>query len=239
LNRRFLIGGVLVAVLALAALGLYAIQFFTPQKASSSGSTPTTLSTPSASPAVGGSLAGKWVVASGSSAGYRATEQFVGQAGPNQAIADSKAVSGGMVIANQGGALVAQQLKVTVDLTQLQSSDPGAIHGSFQRDRFVGPMVLNTGQFPNATYQVDSISTPATAAAGGQQTLATHGKLTVHGVARDVDIPMTSQVSGDKIEVVGSVGVDMTDYGIQAPSVGFTSVQPKVTIAFHLFFARG
>lgn len=226
-------------MLALAGLGVYAIQFFSPQKASSSGGTPTTLATPSASPAVGGSLAGKWVVAGGSSAGYRATEQFVGQAGPNQAVADSKAVSGGMTIAAPGGALVAQQLKVSVDLTQLQSSDAGAIHGSFQRDRFVGPMVLNTGQFPSAAYQVDSISIPATATSGGQQALSTHGKMTVHGVTRDVDIPMTGQVTGDRIEVVGSIAVDMTDYGIQPPSVGFTSVQPRVTIAFHLLFARG
>ena len=132
-----------------------------------------------------------------------------------------------------------QQLKVVVDLTQLQSTDAGAVHGNFQRDRFVGPMVLNTGSFPNATYQVDSIAIPAAAAGGGQQALATHGKLTVHGVTKDVDVPMTGQVSGDKIEVVGSVAVDMTDYGIQAPSVGFTSVQPKLTVAFHVFFARG
>jgi polyisoprenoid-binding protein YceI len=238
LNRKLLIGGGLLAVLVLAGLGVYAIQFFTPNKASSSGSTPTSLATPSAVPAVGASLAGKWAVATGSSAGYRVTEQFVGQASPNQAMADSKAVSGAMTITGTGGSMVAQQLMVTVDLTQLQSSDAGAIRGSFQRDRFVGPNVLNTGQFPNATYQVASISIPA-APAGGQQTLATHGKLTVHGVTKDVDIPLTGQVSGDKIEVVGSVGVDMTDYGIQPPSVGFTSVQPKVTIAFHLFFARG
>jgi polyisoprenoid-binding protein YceI len=237
-NRKLQIGAGVVAVLVLAGLAVYAMQFFTPRSASSGG-TPTTLASPSASPAVGTSLAGKWTVTGGSSAGYRATEQFVGQAGPNQAVADSRAVSGSITIADAGGSLAAKQLQVSVDLTQLQSSDAGATHGTFQRDRFVGPMVLNTGQFPSATYQVDSISIPAAATNGGQQALATHGKVTVHGVSRTVDIPMTGQVTGDKIEVVGSVAVDMTDYGIQTPSVGFTSVQPKVTIAFHLFFARG
>jgi polyisoprenoid-binding protein YceI len=238
-NRKLQIGGAVVAVLVLAGLAVYAIQFFTPRSASSGGGTPTTLASSSASPAFGASLAGKWTVTGGSSAGYRATEQFVGQAGPNQAVADSRGVSGSMTIADAGGSLAAKQLQVSVDLTQLQSSDAGATHGTFQRDRFVGPMVLNTGQFPSATYQVDSISIPAAATNGGQQALATHGKLTVHGVSKTVDIPMTGQVTGDKIEVVGSVAVDMTDYGIQTPSVGFTSVQPKVTIAFHLFFARG
>ena len=31
----------------------------------------------------------------------------------------------------------------------------------------------------------------------------------------------------------------MNDYGVRTPSVGFTSVQPTVTVVFHLFFARG
>ena len=238
LNRKFLIGGAVLVVVVLAGLGVYAYQFFTPQKTSSAGTTPLALGTPSSSPAVGGSLAGKWTVTSGSSAGYRATEQFAGQNGPNQAVADTTGVTGSMTIASAGDQLVAQQLKVVVDLTQLHSSDAAANRGNLQRDRFVGPNFLQTDQFPNATYQVDSISIPAGAAGGGQQQLATHGKLTIHGTTKNVDIPMTGQVTGDKIEVVGSVGIDMTDYGVQPPSLQFTSVQPQVKIAFHLVFAR-
>jgi hypothetical protein len=77
LSRKLLIGAAALVLLALAGIGTYAYQFFTPQKASSS-STAATLSTPTSSRAVGGTLAGKWVVSSGSSVGYRATEQFVG-----------------------------------------------------------------------------------------------------------------------------------------------------------------
>ena len=229
----------MVAVLVLGGAGVYAFQFFTPQKSASSSATSATLTTPSSSPSVGGSLYGKWVVTSGSSAGYRATEQFVGQTSPNKAIADSTAVSGSMMIVDLGGQMVAQAIKVEVDLTKLSSSDPGAVQGSFQRDRFVGPMVLETGSFRTATYQVDSISIPPTAVAGGQQTLPTSGKLTVHGTTKDVSIPMLGQINGDRIEITGSTDVNMNDYGIQTPSVGFTSVQPAVSVVFHLFFARG
>jgi hypothetical protein len=49
---------------------------------------------------------------------------------------------------------------------------------------------------------------------------------------------MMAQLNGDKIEVSGTVDVNMNDYGIETPSVQFTSAQPQVTIAFHLFFAR-
>jgi len=238
LSRKLLIGAAVLGLLALAGIGIYAYQFFTPQKASSS-STAATLSTPTSSPAVGGTLAGKWVVSSGSSVGYRATEQFVGVTGPNHAIADSTAVSGDMTVSDSGGQLVAQQLKVDIDLTQLHSSDPGASRGGLQRDGFVRSNWLQSDQFPTATYKVDSIAVPATTAGGGQQQLATHGKLTIHGTTKDVDLPITGQVTGSKIEIVGSIVIDMTDYGVQPPSLNFTSVQPKVTIVFHVFFARG
>jgi polyisoprenoid-binding protein YceI len=238
LSRKLLLG-LSAAALVVLAVAAYAYQFFTPQKASSAHGSSVSLSTPSSSPSVGASLAGKWTVTSGSSAGYRATEQFVGVTGPNQAVADSTAVSGGTTIVDQGGQLVATQFKVSVDLTQLHSSDAAATRGGLQRDRFVGPNFLQTDQFPTATYQVDSVTIPAAATTGGQQQLATHGKLTIHGTTRDVDIPMTGQVTGDRIEIVGSVGIDMTSYGVQPPSLQFTSVQPKLTLAFHLFFARG
>jgi len=236
--RRLLIAGVAIAALVIAAVGVYALQFFTPQKSSPS-STPRALGSPSSSPEVGGSLAGAWKVAPGSSAGYRATEQFAGVNGPNQAIADSTAVTGGMTITGQGGELLLQQLKVVVDLTQLHSSDAAATRGSLQRDRFVGPNFLETDQFPTATYQADSSAIPSAAASGGQQQIASHGRLTIHGVTRTVDIALTGQVSGTRIEVVGSTFIDMTDFGVQPPNLQFTSVQPKVTIAFHVFFARG
>jgi polyisoprenoid-binding protein YceI len=239
MNRRLVLVGGLVVLVAIGAGAFYTASFFTPKNSAQQASQGATLSTPSASPAVGSSLAGAWTVTSGSTAGYRATEQFVGQSSPNKAIADSAAVSGGMTITSQGGQLTATGLKVVVDLTQLHSTDAGAVHGNFQRDQFVGPNWLETGSFPTATYAVDSIPIPAAAVAGGQQQLSTQGKLTIHGTTKTVSIPMTGQVTGDKLEVAGSVDINMTDYGVQPPSVPFTSVQPGVTIAFHLFFKRG
>ena len=236
--RKLLIVGAALAVLVTAAVGVYAVQFFTPQKSSPS-STTGKLSSPSSSPAVGGTLAGTWKVTSGSSAGYRATEQFAGVNGPNQAVADSAAVSGGMTITDQAGQLLVEQLKIVVDLTQLHSSDAAATRGGLQRDRFVGPNFLDTNQFPTAGYQADPITIASATGASGQQQLASHGRLTVHGVTKTVDIAMTGQVSGALIEVVGSTLIDMTDYGVQPPNLQFTSVQPKATIAFHVFFRRG
>lgn len=229
------VGGVLALVLIAAGV-VYAVQFFTPHK-----ETPATakvaLTSPSAAPASGG-VEGKWSIGSGSEAGYRAKEKFLELSGPTDAVARTTGVTGSMTITSTGGQLAAQGLSVTADLTGLQSTDANAIHGSFQRDRFVGPNVLETGQFPSAKYESDPISIPAAATTGGQQQLTSHGKLTIHGTTKTVDIPVMVQVNGDRIEVVGSVAIDMRDYGIGVPDVGFTSVQPQATIEFHLFFSR-
>ena len=49
--------------------------------------------------------------------------------------------------------------------------------------------------------------------------------------ARDLD----TQVA----QIAGSIPTNMTDYGISPPSVGFTTVQPEVTIEFQLNLAAG
>jgi polyisoprenoid-binding protein YceI len=64
------------------------------------------------------------------------------------------------------------------------------------------------------------------------------GKLTIHGVAKDVTATAKAQVVGDKIEIAGSVAINMTDYGVSPPQVPFTAVDPTVTIEFDLFLTK-
>jgi hypothetical protein len=47
-----------------------------------------------------------------------------------------------------------------------------------------------------------------------------------------------AQLNGGKIEIVGSMSIDMSDYGVSPPSVPFTTVDSQVTIEFQLFLAR-
>jgi len=64
------------------------------------------------------------------------------------------------------------------------------------------------------------------------------GKLTIHGVTKDVTATAKAQVSGSKVEVAGSVSIVMTEYGITPPSVPFTTVDPQVTIEFDVFLTK-
>lgn len=239
MNRNWLLAGAAVVVVALVAGGVYAVQFFTPQRASSVTHA-FTLDSPT--PAPSGSpvgLAGKWVVVTNSQAGYRAHEKFLEQSSPNDAVAHTTGVTGSVTIDGSGGPLSGTGLSVTADLRGLQSTDAFASHGPFQRDRYVGSMVLETDQFPEARFSAAEVAIPSGLEAGGQLPATAHGNLTVHGTTRAVDIPVTMQLSGGRIEVVGAVTVDMRDYGIGVPSVAFTSVQPALTVEFHLFFGRG
>jgi polyisoprenoid-binding protein YceI len=64
------------------------------------------------------------------------------------------------------------------------------------------------------------------------------GKLTIHGVTKDVTATAKAQLSGGKVEVAGSVSIVMTDYGITPPSVPFATVDPQVTIEFDVFLTK-
>jgi polyisoprenoid-binding protein YceI len=192
---------------------------------------------PSTSP---GGLTGRWKIASGSEAGYRAREKFINQPAPTEAVARTSAVSGSLVIESQAGQLAVRQVSFSADLTKLHSVDTYATYQAFQRDNFVAGLYLQTGSYPTATFKADRIIPPAGASASTTPVdMVGHGRLTLHGVTRDVDVPLTIQLSGDRIELVGSLGLEMPDYGIEVPVIGFTRAEPHATIEFHLFLTRG
>ena len=86
--------------------------------------------------------------------------------------------------------------------------------------------------------QAESVALPAGAATGQTVTVSVPGKLTIHGVTKDVTASAKAQLSGSKVEVAGSVSIVMTDYGVTPPSVPFTTVDPQVTIEFDIFMTK-
>ena len=104
-------------------------------------------------------------------------------------------------------------------------------------DRIVNG-TLQVSQFPTASFQATSVALPAELASGGQVRLSVPGKLTVHGVTRDATATVTVQVAGDTAQVAGSLKIDMTDFGVQPPQIGFTNVEAATTIEFQLVLAR-
>ena len=233
--RKLWIGaGVLAALLVLGLAGGYVYYFSGLRTAPAALALPS----PTASAAASTSgLAGSWKVTSGSQAEYRVEEQFAGQTSSHEAVARTSGVSGGLAVSGQAGALQASAISVSADLTGLHSVDQVAGFNVSNRDRIVSQS-LSVPQFPQATFTAGAVAIPAGLESGQQVTVTVAGKLTIHGVTRDVTATLQVQQSGNQVQVAGQIPTDMTQFGISPPQIGFTKVQPGVTIDFLVVFAK-
>ena len=239
--RRFWIPIAAVgALVVLGAGGAYAY-FFSSLRTTPSSlalATPSPTASSSASP-TGTSAAGTgtWTVASGSLAGYRVKEQFVGQSSSHEAVARTSAVSGQATITQSGSTYQLSAATITVQLSSVASVDSVAGYNVTNRDRIV-QQSLNVRSFPTAVFETQSVALPAGAAAGQTVTVSVPGKLTIHGVTKDVTANLQLRVSGTSAQIAGTIATNMTDFGVNPPSIGFTTVQPAVTIEVSLQLTR-
>jgi polyisoprenoid-binding protein YceI len=227
------------AVVVLAGGGAY-VYFFSGLRSSPSAlglsATPSAAATGAPTAATAGSLTGSWTVTTGSLAGYRVKELFVGQSSKHEAVARTSTVTGSLTVSGDSSGYEVTGITFTAALTDLHSVDSVAGRDVTQRDSFVSRQ-MNLQQFPNATFTASSGSVPVTDGSGPVDVSAA-GKLTVHGVTKDVTATGKAQLTGGKIEIAGNLSIVMTDFGVSPPSVPFTTVDSQVTIEFDLFLTR-
>jgi polyisoprenoid-binding protein YceI len=229
--RLGLTAGAAVAALALVLVGVAVLLI-----RAHTAPAPLALTSPAAASTPGG-VEGTWKVTSGSEAGYRAREKFINQPEPTEAVARTSHVTGGLVIATSGSSLRITGIHFTVDLSTLQSQDKYAMYQAYQRDFFVKTIYLNSDTMPNAVFKGDPVTVP-TSTEAGPVTLTFTGTLMLHGVTKQVTSPVQVQMNGSQIEAVGSTSVDMRDFGIEVPVIGFTTAEPIVTIEYHLLLTH-
>lgn len=63
-------------------------------------------------------------------------------------------------------------------------------------------------------------------------TATMNGSLSIHGVPREVSLPVVAAMRGGDVAVTGEVRLKMTDYGIDPPGFLFLRVADEVRIAF-------
>ena len=204
--------------------------------ASPSASASAAVSPSSAATATSG-FAGAWQVASGSVAGYRVKELFVGQTSTHEAVARTGDVSGQLTITQAGSSYALSSGTVTVRLSGLASIDSVAGYNVTNRDRIV-QQSLDVGDFPSAVLKLNAVTIPAGAESGQTVTFQVGGDLTIHGVTRTVTAAVQLRVVDGTPQVVASIQTDMTDFGVRPPTIGFTTVQSAVTIEAQLGFSR-
>ena len=241
-TRILVVVGALVAVIAVAG-GVGYVYYFSGLRSAPAqlglSATPTATTSPttgSTAMPTTTTLTGSWTVTSGSIAGYRIKELFVGQASKHEAVARTSAVTGGLTVSGDSGGYRVSSLTFTADLTSLHSVDSVAGRDVTQRDGIVNRQ-LDVQQFPNATFTAMSASVPGTISSQAVD-VTVMGKLTIHGVTKDVTVKTKAQLVGNKAEIAGNTSIVMTDYGVSPPPAPFVTVDSTLLIEFDIFLTR-
>jgi polyisoprenoid-binding protein YceI len=174
---------------------------------------------------------GTWQVSDdgASYVGYRVREQLTFLSSPNEAVGRSTAVTGTMTVTGD----TVEAARVEADLTRLTSDES-------RRDNAIRQRGLESERFPTATLELAAPIRLAEAPVRGQEVRGQgKGRLTVHGVTREVDLDLEGRWNGSTIQVVGQLPVRMSDYQIQAPRVGpVVSIEDSLAVDFNLIFER-
>lgn len=175
-------------------------------------------------------LSGEWLIAAIDErfVGYRIGEELA-TIGTTEAVGRTSQVEGSGTI--DGMALVAAGF--TVDMTTLQSDDS-------RRDNQLRNQSLETNAFPKASFQLTTpVDLPDDLVEGEPVSITASGDLTLHGVTREVELPLDIQLVNDILVVVGSLDITLSDFDIAAPRApSVLQVNDYATLEIQLYFAR-
>jgi polyisoprenoid-binding protein YceI len=181
----------------------------------------------------GGSLNGTWKVtandAAGSFVGYRVHERFAQGLVDNEATGRTSDVTASMSV---DGSTVSD-VSVTANLATLRSDKDF-------RDERLHRQGLETDTFPTATFVASGpVTLPDPPAKGRTVAVSVDGDLTLHGVTKQVSVPLKGRWDGRTIQVVGELPVRMSDYGMTAPtSPVIAEVDDHGSLELQLFFVQ-
>ena len=189
--------------------------------AAPSTSAPTTAASTAAAtatPATTTTSGATWTITSASKATVSVREQLVGVSLPSDAVLTATGAAGTFTVNGDGS--FSSDSKITFDVTTLASDQR-------DRDNFVKMDTLQTRQFPTATF----VPTKATGlalplASGAELKLTLAGKLTIHGVTKDVTFDVVAKRTGGQLTATATANptLKFEDFGMRAPSVPFRVV---------------
>lgn len=172
---------------------------------------------------------GAWQVRGDGSSfvGYRVRERLASLSSPSEAVGRTTQVTGTMQVA--GGEV--QAVRVEADLRGLQS-DEG------RRDNAIRQRGLESSQFPTAVFELsEPVRFDQEPVSGRQVNGRGKGRLTVHGVTREVTTELQGRWDGSTIQVAGRMPVRLSDFQIEPPTIGpVLSIEDGLTVEFRLNF---
>jgi polyisoprenoid-binding protein YceI len=175
----------------------------------------------------------QWTVgATGNAARYRVREQLAGVEFENDAVGETRAITGGLRL-DADGAVVPDDSRMVIDLRPLKSDKD-------RRDGYLQRRTLATAEFPNATLVVTRLEgLPNPLPARGQASVVIHGDLTLRD--RTFATRWEGAASFDGDHVTGSVATSFTfeEAGLDKPSVmAVLSVKDTIALEYDFHFIK-
>ncbi|WP_157414025.1 YceI family protein [Agromyces allii] len=191
---------------------------------------PTVTVTPNPSAGAGeaeaSDLTGAWTVAGGSFAGYRVDEVLNGT--DVTVVGRTEQVTGTLAVADT----TLESAEITVDVASIATD-------SSNRDDYFRQNAVRVDENPTATFVLtDAVVSDGAPAVGEVQTIQATGDLTLAGVTRSVTVELEAVLNGETGQVAGSIPITFADFGVEAPNLGFVSVEPDGYVEFSLELAR-
>jgi polyisoprenoid-binding protein YceI len=238
-RKWWYIGGAAAMVLVLAGFGIWYFIFRddSPPKVNIESATESLDTRESGSGATAAAVDGTWTVDSSigsftdftsSFAGYRVQEELA-DIGAKTAVGRTPDVTGTLEI---DGTEISQA-DFEVDMTTLESD-------SDRRDGAIRDQAIETTQFPTASFALsEPIALDAVPKDGRTISVDATGELTLHGVTKEVTIPLKAELNGEVITVTGEIDVAFDDYDIDPPtSFAVVSVEDHGALEVQLFFTK-
>ena len=170
-------------------------------------------------------LSGEWAATDGSFAGYRVDEVLNGT--DVTVVGRTEDVTGSFTV--EGLTLTAAE--ITDDVASIETD-------SSSRDAYFRDSALRTSEHPTATFTLTGpVAAPSTPAVGEVQSLTATGDLTIAGVTRPVTVELEAVLGDGSGQVAGSIPITFADFGVEAPNLGFVSVEPDGFVEFSLVIA--
>lgn len=166
-------------------------------------------------------LSGQWMVGPGSFAGYRVKEVLNGQ--HVTVTGRTSKVTGTLTVHD----LTLTAARVTVDVGSIKTTEPA-------RDAYFRDSAMEVSRFPTAVFTLTEPVTAARPISGRPQTFTANGTLDLHGVTRPVTVAVQAALTENGGQVSGSIPITFADFGVQAPNLGFVSVESSGSVEFLL-----
>jgi polyisoprenoid-binding protein YceI len=238
--RRTLAGGLVLAVIAIAAIvaGWWFFIREDNELATNAPEIPADLvETPGAgeTPSASGDATAFTIISDRSEAAYFADEKLASLPVPSTAKGSTKDITGTFYLTEDGLDLDPErESSFTVDLTTITSDRD-------MRDRRVQSDGLQTSQFPTATFVATSVSGyDPSIPEGEEQSLSLTGMMDLHGVQKEITWDVKARREGDVITALATVNFLYSDFNIPVLNIaGFVSVEEDVTLQVQIVAQAG